>query len=42
MHAIAYFIIANDLSLRIGLAGKELLETYNAERQPVGLDVVTQ
>ncbi|KAJ9603045.1 hypothetical protein H2200_012340 [Cladophialophora chaetospira] len=25
-----------------GLAGKELLDTYNAERQPVGLDVVTQ
>ena len=25
-----------------GLAGKELLDTYNTERQPVGLDVVTQ
>ncbi|KAI8961161.1 FAD binding domain-containing protein [Daldinia sp. FL1419] len=25
-----------------GLAGKELLETYSIERQPVGLDVVTQ
>ena len=25
-----------------GKAGKELLETYNTERQPVGLEVVTQ
>ena len=25
-----------------GLAGKELLESYSDERQPVGLDVVTQ
>jgi hypothetical protein len=26
----------------VGEAGKELLESYNVERQPVGLDVVTQ
>lgn len=26
----------------IGIAGKELLNSYSLERQPVGLDVVTQ
>jgi hypothetical protein len=26
----------------IGIAGKELLSSYSLERQPVGLDVVTQ
>lgn len=26
----------------VGMAGKELLASYNTERQPVGLDVVTQ
>jgi 2-polyprenyl-6-methoxyphenol hydroxylase-like FAD-dependent oxidoreductase len=30
------------LTLKIGLAGKDLLSTYSIERQPVGLDVVTQ
>lgn len=26
----------------IGIAGKELLDTYSIERQPVGLQVVTE
>ena len=29
-------------NLHTGFAGKELLDTYSKERQPVGLDVVTQ
>jgi hypothetical protein len=42
MHDISHMLIVNKCSLCIGIAGKELLDTYSAERQPVGLDVVTQ
>lgn len=30
------------MGLILGWAGKDLLESYSVERQPVGLNVVTQ
>lgn len=42
----SHWLMVAELMLTInfltGSAGKELLETYNDERQPVGLNVITQ
>lgn len=38
----ATMILESKANIDVGIAGKELLNSYSLERQPVGLDVVTQ